>query len=109
MELALAKKEKGVVMTECSGESIPAATRASQRASVPLAQPMPNGAEQAAAAACSKEVTSGPRMKRWETQTRSTASMTSSRMRANWREKSRKGTGWKVAGAIRRWTAENTG
>ena len=65
-----------------------AAARASQRASVPLAQPMAWGTLQAAAAAASKLVTWGPRMNFCERQTASMASRISCRMVENWREKS---------------------
>ncbi len=79
-------------MTESPGP-IPAAAMASQRASVPLAQPMAWVAAQAVAAARSKVATSGPRMNFWEMQTFSMAARTSCRISANWREKSSIGTG----------------
>src|SRR5882757_3564028 len=98
MELTVAKKLKGVVTTASDAEPpalgpIRAASMASQRASVPLAQPMAYGESQASAAACSKLATWGPRMNFWEVQTVSIASRTSSRMVENWREKSSIGTG----------------
>ena len=94
----MAKKLKGVVMAASGCEPrapgpIPAAAMASQRASVPLAQPMAWGAAQALAAACSKLATSGPRMNFWEMQTFSIAERTSCRISENWREKSSMGTG----------------
>jgi hypothetical protein len=78
MELTLAKKLKGVVMTE-SPLSSPSAARQSQRASVPLEQPMAWVTPQALAAEASKLATSGPRMKRCESQTAVMAARISSR------------------------------
>ena len=87
-----------------------AAARASQSASVPLAQPIAYGVERALAAAVSKDVTWGPRMKRWESHASAIACMTSSRMTANWREKSSIGTGWRgeIAEASVTWTWYNS-
>ena len=84
--------ERGWVTTESPGP-IPAAASASQRASVPLAQPMAYGARQAAATALSNPSTSGPRTNRCESQTASSAAITSSRITLNWRLKSNMETG----------------
>src|SRR5260370_23164630 len=65
MVLTLAKKLNGVVMTASPGPML-AAAKASQIASVPLAQPTAWGAAQAVAAACSKLATWGPRINRCE-------------------------------------------
>ncbi len=92
MALTEAKKLKGVVMTASPGP-MSGGGQASQRASVPLAQPMAWGTAQAAAAACSKLATWGPRMKCCEAQTASMAASNSCRIAANWREKSSIGTG----------------
>ena len=54
----MAKKLKGVVMTASPGP-MPAPAMASQRASVPLAQPTAWGTPQVCAAACSKRVDLG--------------------------------------------------
>ena len=75
---------------------MPAAARASQSASVPLAQPIAKRAVQALAAAASKEATWGPRMKCCESQTIAMASSISCLSGANWREKSSMGTGCAV-------------
>src|SRR5665213_341091 len=76
MELTEAKKVKGVVTTTSPGPMSRAAI-ASQRASVPLAQPTANGTPQAAAAAFSKLATSGPRINLCESQTCAIAAMSS--------------------------------
>src|ERR1700733_16303871 len=60
--LTVAKKLKGVVMTASPGPTL-AAARASQMASVPLAQPMAWGTVQAVAGAYSKAETCWPRLK----------------------------------------------
>ncbi len=102
MELAVAKKVKGEVMTASGREEarvaevlspMPAAARASQRASVPLAQPMACAEAVAWAAAISKVSTVGPRMKCCESQTWAMASSSSCRKPAYWREKSSMGMG----------------
>src|SRR5271163_1248131 len=102
MELAVAKKLKGVVTTASPGPT-PAAASASQSASVPLAQPTPNSAPQARAAAASKLSTAGPRMNFCDTQTASMACMTSSRRVENCRVKSSIGTGWRSLVGTFRW------
>ena len=68
MALTLAKKLKGVVMTASPGPMF-AAARASQIASVPLAQPTAWGTAQTVATDCSKLATCGPRMNRCELHT----------------------------------------
>ena len=101
MQLALAKKLKGVVITASGGHGadaealspMPAAASASHRASVPLAHPIAKDEAQAAAAAASNAATRGPRMKFCESQTWVMASRISCRSGANWREKSSIGTG----------------
>jgi len=112
MELAVAKKLKGVVMTasepthrdEAAMDGAPGrvlavlsptpeAASASQRASVPLAHPMAWRAAQAAAAAFSNAATWGPRIKRCESQTAVRAERTSCRSEVYWRLKSSMGTG----------------
>ena len=77
--LAEAKKLKAVVMTESPGFT-PAATSASQRASVPDAQPTAEAAPVSAAISRSSASTSGPRIKLCESHTRAMAASTSSRM-----------------------------
>ena len=88
-----------------------AAASASQRASVPLAQPMAKRAAQALAAAFSKAATCGPRMKCCESQTLAMATRISCRSGANWREKSSMGTGCgadlDTVAMVHRWTAES--
>jgi len=120
MELAVAKKLKGVVTT-ASGWALervasvlspmPQAASASQRASVPLAQPMAKRTAQALAAAFSKASTCGPRMKCCESQTFAMATRISCRSGANWREKSSMGTGCgtdlDTVVMVHRWTAES--
>jgi hypothetical protein len=93
MELTVAKKLKGVVTTLSPGP-IWRAARASQRASVPLAQPMAWGTWRARAAAASNAATSGPRMKRWESQTAVTAARSSSRSAAEVEHGDRLEVGW---------------
>src|ERR1039458_8221203 len=101
MQLALAKKLNGVVMTAsglpvCRVAAVlspnPAAARASHSASLPLAHPIAAGELQAAAAAASKAATRGPRMKLCESQTWAIASRISARSGPYWREKSSIGT-----------------
>src|SRR5215471_3341737 len=75
MELALAKKLKGEVITSSPGE-IPAAINASHNASVPEAQPIASLVAQREANSRSKATTSSPRMYRWESQTRVKADRT---------------------------------
>ena len=89
--LAEAKKLNAVVMTESPG-FMPAATSASQRASVPDAHPTAQAAPVRAAISSSSASTSGPRMKLCESQTRAMAASTSSRMLSYWRRKSSRGT-----------------
>src|SRR5208283_2721770 len=89
--LAEAKKLKAVVITESPGLT-PAATSASQSASVPDAHPTAPAAPVIAAISRSSACTSGPRMKLWESHTRSIAASTSSRMPAYCRRKSSSGT-----------------
>jgi hypothetical protein len=101
IELAVAKKLKGLVMTPMPGfegklaevlPPTPAAARASQSASVPLEHPIAKVEPQASAAAISNSPTFGPRIKTWESQTSAIAARISSRTGANWREKSSIGT-----------------
>src|SRR5262249_51761313 len=90
IELAVAKKEKGVVRTSSPGP-IRAAASARKIASVPDAQPTvlaPRNSD----ARCSNSVTALPRMYCWESQTRSIAAKTSTRIWAYCREKSSMGT-----------------
>ena len=91
IELTVAKKLNGVVITESPGPIFNAASE-SHRASVPLAQPIANGTPQAAAAASSNRPTSGPSIKRWDSHTEAMAARTSSRISANSRLKSSMGT-----------------
>src|SRR5579862_2539770 len=91
MELAEAKKLNGVVITESPGFT-PAATSASQRASVPEAQPTACVAPVKEEISRSSASTSGPRIKLCESQTRAIAARTSSRISLYWRRRSRRGT-----------------
>src|SRR5271156_2719528 len=95
--LAEAKKLNAVVMTESPGFT-PAATSASQRASVPDAQPTAYCAPVRAAISRSSASTSGPRIKCCESHTRAIAASTSSRLASYWQRKSSSGTD---SGAVR--------
>ena len=91
IELTVAKKLNGVVITASPGPNFNAANE-SQSASVPLAHPIAKGTPHATAAASSNRATSGPRMKRCDSHTEAIAARTSSRISANSRLKSSMGT-----------------
>src|SRR5579864_6398829 len=88
---AVAKKEYAVVITSSPGPT-PAAIKAARRASVPEETPTANFEPQNFAISSSRAWTSGPRMKCWESQTRSIAARISSRIGAYWAFRSSRGT-----------------
>ena len=86
-------------MTRSPGPT-PAAASASQRASVPEAQPTACFAPTNCASSCSSASTSGPSTNCWETQTRSIAARISSSIPAYCRFRSRVGTPALCAGSF---------